>query len=92
MCIHSETRTRHDKNIQSNAPYRYVLTTQLHHVTNLGKGLTVRLLTKWLLIPMPLQSLKLRNARYFWRKEFFEIQETIERGFALKRLRDVIKR
>ena len=25
--IHSDTRTWHDKNIQSNAPYRYVLTT-----------------------------------------------------------------
>ena len=78
--------------MQSNARYRKVLTTQLNNLTNLGKGLTVRLLTKWFLIPMPLQSLKLRNARCFWRKEFFEIQETIERGFALKRLRDVIKR
>ena len=30
--IHSETRTWHDKNIQSNAPCIYVLTTQLNHL------------------------------------------------------------
>ena len=30
--IHSETPMWHDKNIQSNAPYRQVLTTQLNHL------------------------------------------------------------
>ena len=35
--IHSETRTWHDKNIQLNAPYRQVLTTQLNHLVSLAK-------------------------------------------------------
>ena len=51
--IHSEPRTWHDDNIQSNAPYRLVLTTQLNHLASLAKWLSVRLRTKWswLLIP-----------------------------------------
>ena len=56
--IHSETRTWHDKNIQSNAPYRYVLTTQLNHLASLAKWLSVRLRTKWLWVWGPLQSQK----------------------------------
>ena len=54
--IHSETRTWHDKNIQSNAPYREVLTTQLNHLASLAKWLSVRLWTKWLWVRVQLQS------------------------------------
>ena len=32
--IHSETHTWHDKSIQSNAPYRKVLTTQFNHLAS----------------------------------------------------------
>ena len=39
--IQSETRTWHDKNIQLNAPYIYVLTTQLNHLASLAKWLSV---------------------------------------------------
>ena len=46
--IHSKTRTWHDNCIESNAPYRYVLTTQLNHLASLNKWLRVRLRTKWL--------------------------------------------
>ena len=44
--IHSETRTWHDKNIQSIAPYRQVVTTQLNHLASLGIWLSVSLGTK----------------------------------------------
>ena len=63
--IHSETRTWHDKNIQSNGPYRWVLTTQLNHLASLAKWLSVRLRIKWLWVRIPLQSLKLQNSRLF---------------------------
>ena len=43
LLAHSETRTWHDKNIQSNAPYRKVLTTQLNYLASLAKWLSVRL-------------------------------------------------
>ena len=58
--INSQTRTWHDKNIQSNAPYREVLTAQLNHLDNLAKWLSVRLRTKWLWVRVPLQSLNLQ--------------------------------
>ena len=58
--IHSQTRTWHDKKIQSNAPYRYVLTAQLNHLACLAKWLSVRLRSKWLLVRVPLQSLNLQ--------------------------------
>ena len=57
--IHSQTRTWHDKNIQSNAPYRSVLTAQLNHLASLANRLSVRLRTKWLWVRIPLQSLNL---------------------------------
>ena len=44
----STTRTWLDKNIQSNAPYRKVLTMQLNHLTSLAKWWSVCLRIKWL--------------------------------------------
>ena len=44
--IYSETHMWHD-NIQSNALYRWVLTTQLNHLASLAKWLSVHLQTKW---------------------------------------------
>ena len=58
--IHSQTRTWHDKNIHSNAPYRSVLTAQLNHLASLAKWLSVRLRTKWVWVRVPLQSLNLQ--------------------------------
>ena len=63
--INSEKRTWHDKNIQSNAPYRQVLTFQLNHLVTLAKWLGVRLRTKCLWIQVQLQSLKLQISRFF---------------------------
>ena len=54
--IHSERCKWHDKNIQLNSPYRKVFTTQLNHLANLAKWLSVRLRTKWLCIRVSLQS------------------------------------
>ena len=69
--IHSETHTWHDKVIQSNAPYRSVLTTQLNHLASLAKWLSVRLRTKWLWVQIPLQSL-IRLFRDMTRTLFWE--------------------
>ena len=52
-----ETCMWHDKNIQSNAPYRQVLTMQFNHLTNLAKWLSVHLRMKWLWVRVTLQSL-----------------------------------
>ena len=65
MWIHSETRTCHDKNIQLNALYRYVLVTQPNHLASLAKLLSVHLQTKWLWVWVQLQSLKLYISRLF---------------------------
>ena len=45
--------------MQSNAPYGSVLRTQLNHLANLAKWLSVRLRTKWFWVRVQLQSLKL---------------------------------
>ena len=58
--IQSKTRTWHDKNIQSNAPDKKVLTTQLNHLASLATWLSVSLRSKWLLRRVPLQSLNLQ--------------------------------
>ena len=68
MRTHSETRTWHDKNIQWNAPHRWVLTTQLNHLASLAKWLSVCLRTKWLWVRFRLQSLKFI---YSWLKHFW---------------------
>ena len=53
VLIHSETRTWHDKNMQSNAMHRWVLTTQLNH------------LNKWLWVRVQLQLLQFQISRLF---------------------------
>ena len=58
--IHSDTRTWHDKNIQSNALNRKVLRTQLKHLASLTKSLSGRLRTKWFCVRVQLHSLKLQ--------------------------------
>ena len=55
--IHSEMHMWHDKNIQSNAPYRLVLRTQLNYLASLAKWLSVRLWTKWFWIRVQLHSI-----------------------------------
>ena len=61
--IQSETSTWHEKNIQSNAPYRKVLTTQLNHSASSANCLSARLWTKWLWVRVQLQSIKLQISR-----------------------------
>ena len=58
--IHSETRTRHGKNIQSNAPCRCVHRTQLNHLLSLAKWFSVCSPTRWFWIRVQLQSLKVQ--------------------------------
>ena len=60
VLILSETRVWHDNNIQSNAPYRKVLTTQLNDLASLAKCFSVCLRTKWLQVRISLLSLKIQ--------------------------------
>ena len=85
MQNHLKTCMWHDKNSQPNAPYRYVLTTQLNYLSPLAKWLSVRLRTKSLWVRVSLQSLKLRLSR------LFGIQATTECIFTLERVCDMIK-
>ena len=79
------TRTWHDKNIQSNVPYRYVLTTLLSHLASLTKWLSVGLGTKCLWV-----RVRCSHLRLFWERAL-DIQATIECGFTLKRVYDMIR-
>ena len=88
--IHSETRTWHDKNIHSNAPYRYIQTIQLNCFTSFAKLLSVCLRTKWLWVSVQLQSLKI-HISLVSTKAFFNIQATIESGSPVKRLHDMTR-
>ena len=92
--IHSEMRTWHHNNIQSNAPYRYVLTPKLNHLASLAKWLSVLSQTTWLRVWVPLQSFLLQISRLFWARSsltFIPWHSTIECGYTLKRVRDMIK-
>ena len=60
VCIHSETHTWSDKNIQINALYREVITTQVNHLANFAKWLSVSLKAKWSWVGVLLQSLNLQ--------------------------------
>ena len=94
--IHSETCMWHDKNIQSNASNRSVLTTELNHLVSLAKWLGVCLakrLAKWLgvrLGQMVVGSNPPNAITYTSdfmpasRKEFPEIKATTDCGFTLK--------
>ena len=73
--IHSQTRTWHDKNIQSNASCIQVLTTQFNHLESLAKWLDVRLRTKWLWIRIPLQSLNLQIWRLLRARRSFTFRQ-----------------
>ena len=73
--IHSQTRTWHDKNIQSNASCIQVLTTQFNHLESLTKWLDVRLWTKWLWIRIPLQSLNLQIWRLLRARSSFTFRQ-----------------
>ena len=68
--IHSETCTWHDNNIQSNAPYRWVITTQLNYLAGLAKLFSVCLQTKWLWVRISFFSLILHR---HW-KRIYECQ------------------
>ena len=82
---------RTDKNIQSNAPYRQVLTTQLYHLESFDKWLSVRLWTTWLYVRVQLVALtKTSDFAPASRKQFLDIRTTLECTFTLKRVRDMI--
>ena len=53
--------------------------------------MSVPLRTKWLLVQVPLQSLKLQIPRLSRNCQFLDIQAAIECEFTLKRVRNMIK-
>ena len=57
--IRCETRRWHDKNIQSNDPYRKVLTAQINQLASLAKWKSVCLPNRWLWVSVSFWSLKL---------------------------------
>ena len=65
MWIHSEMRTWYDINIQSIAPYRYILRTQLNHLVSFAKWFSFCLRTKWLWVWVPLRYLNFRYSACF---------------------------
>ena len=63
----------------------------LNQLASLAKWLSVHLQTKWLGVRVPLQSLKLQILRLFLSKKSLDIQGTIDCGFTLKHVRDMIR-
>ena len=88
--IHSEIRTWHGKNIQSNALYRQVLRRQLNHLASLAKWLSVHLWTKWFWVWFQLQSLKLEILHLLWARSSLTFRQ-LYCGFTLKRLNDMTR-
>ena len=66
VLIHSETRTSHNKNIQSNAVYRKVLRLQLNDMVIFAKWLSIHLPSKGFRVWVQLQSVKLQISHMFW--------------------------
>ena len=60
------------------------------HPTSLAKWLSVRLRTKWLLVRILLLSLKLQIWRLLRARNSLTFRQTIEPGFTLKLIHDMI--
>ena len=84
--ILSEMRTSHKNDIQSNPPYRYLLTIQLKHFVSLAKWLSI------FFEELSGCDFELRGSRLNFRyrssleQECLEIQANTECGFTLKRV------
>ena len=63
----------------------------LAKLAKLAKWLSVRLRTKWLWVPILLLSLKLQVWRLLRARSSLTFRQTIECGFTLKLVRDMIK-
>ena len=66
--IHSETHNWSDKNIQINALYREVITTQVKQLANFAKWGSICLKAKWSGVRVLLQSLNLQIWCLLWAK------------------------
>ena len=62
----------------------------LNHLTSSAKWLSVQLRTKWLWVRIPLLSLELQIWYLFRARIFLTFRQTIECGFTLKLVRDMI--
>ena len=64
--IQCEVCPWHNKNMQSKAPFRYLLTIQLNYLVSFAKVLRVSLRTNWLWVRDLLQSFKLQIWSLLW--------------------------
>ena len=90
ILIPSETRMWQEINIQSNTPYRQVLTTHLNNLASLAKWLSVRLRTKWFWVRISLLLLKLQIWRLLRARTSLTLRKTTMCGFTLNLVRDMI--
>ena len=67
-----------------------MFTTQLNYLASFAKWSSVRLRTKWLWVRVSLKSLKLPISHLFWARSSLTFRQTIECGFTLKLVRDMI--
>ena len=83
-CVYLQPNSQmHQINIQSNKPYRYILTTQRNHLASL---------TKWFSVVYELSyrfEFRCCHLNFRYRKELLDIQAIIESRFTLKRVRDM---
>ena len=68
-------RAWHDKSIQSNSPYRYLLKIQANHLATLAKWLSVHLRTKWLCFRVQLQCFELQIYRLFRARSYLTFRQ-----------------
>ena len=83
MWIGSEMLTKHGNDIQSNAPYSYLLTIKLNHLVGLAKWQSVFLRNKCCGIDSRTSHLNFRYCSYF-EQEVLDIQATTECSFTMK--------
>ena len=62
----------------------------LNYLASLAKWFSVQLRTKWLWVRIPLLSLKLHIWHLVWARSFLTLRQTIECGFTLKLILDMI--
>ena len=90
--IHSETRTWHDKNIQSNIPYRVKLRTENNNLVSLKNLLSVRFKATWFMVRSQMQSLKRQISRLLRARITLTFNQLESADSTLERLNDMTRR
>ena len=88
--IHSKMPMWYDNNIQSNVPYRQILTMRLNDLSSWAKWLCVCLGTKWLWVQILLLSLKLQILCVFWARSLLTLRQLWSVDSLRKGVHDII--